>query len=69
MAELIAKTTKLKLHLTLARNVSPELLLQFQNPDLNLPVTCLLDKIAILKKPYKSNVAYKNIDIVPIFNI
>jgi|GEM_PF-6778738 len=66
MAELIAKTTKLKLHLTLLRNVAPELSAQFQNSDLNLPKSCLLDKIAILKKPHKSTVPYKTIAIVPI---
>lgn len=66
MAELMAKPTRLKPHLTLARNVAPEMLEQFKNPDLQLPESCILNKVAILKKPYKSNVPYKTIAILPI---
>jgi 2'-5' RNA ligase len=66
MERLMAKTTRLKLHLTLARDVSPDLLARFAEPGLNLPATCVLDKIAILKKPFKIRAPYKTIAIVPI---
>jgi 2'-5' RNA ligase len=59
------KTTKLNLHLTLARYVSREVFDVLNNADVEYPKSCLCKAVAIYKKQYKAKGAYEVIGRVP----
>ena len=53
------KTTKLNLHLTLARYVSRELFESLQIPEISYPKSCVCESVAIYKKQQKAKGAYE----------
>jgi 2'-5' RNA ligase len=65
MEALNAKTTKLTLHLTLAKKVFPDLIQKFNVPEMVYPTNCTFDKVVILKKAYKGKGFYKAVATIP----
>jgi len=66
MAAIGGKTTKLNLHLTLARYVNREIFDDLmKNPQIIYPKTCICKSVAIYKKQHKTKGAYQVIGNVP----
>lgn len=59
------KTTKLNLHLTLARYVNPTLFESLRDPAFSYPKNTVCASVAIMKKEYKAKGAYTTITTIP----
>jgi hypothetical protein len=59
------KTTKLNLHLTLARYVDREIFERLKSSEIDYPAKCFCKSVAIYKKQHKAKAAYEVIGSVP----